>query len=288
MARKSFEGKTVLVTGAASGIGRATAREVVKRGSRVVLTDISPVDEIAGELGDKVVHAESLDVSDHDAVMALAEKAGPVDIAMNVAGIARWGSIDRMPHSDWRDLIEINLMGPINVMEAFVPPMIKAGKGGHVVNVSSAAGYFGLPWHAAYSGSKFGLRGVSEVLRFDLRPHKIGVTLVCPGAVDTGLVQTLQIAGVDREHPAMVAMNKRFQGHAKTPEHVAKCIAHGVERNKYLVVTSPDIRIGVLAQRYFPPGYELFMKIANRQMVRVGEKALTSASREPDPTPTGR
>jgi NAD(P)-dependent dehydrogenase (short-subunit alcohol dehydrogenase family) len=165
-------------------------------------------------------------------------------------------------------------MGPINVIEAFIPPLIRAGGGGHLVNVSSAAGYFGLPWHAAYSASKFGLRGVSEVLRFDLRPHKIGVTLVCPGAVDTGLVQTLNIAGVDREHPALKKMTQRFQGHAKSPEHVARCIIAGVERNRYLVVTSPDIRLGVLAQRYFPPGYELAMRLANRQLVRVAGKAL--------------
>ena len=78
-------------------------------------------------------------------------------------------------------MIDVNLMGPISVLECFVPPMIEAGRGGHVVNVSSAAGLFGLPWHAAYSASKFGLRGVSEVLRFDLRRHGIGVSLVCPG-----------------------------------------------------------------------------------------------------------
>src|SRR3546814_12206274 len=74
-------------------------------------------------------------------------------------------------------------MGPIHVMECFVPPMIAAGHGGHLVNVSSAAGLFGLPWHAAYSASTFGLRGISEVLRFDLARHGIGVSLVCPGRV---------------------------------------------------------------------------------------------------------
>ena len=78
-------------------------------------------------------------------------------------------------------MIDVNLIGPISVLECFVPPMIEAGRGGHLVNVSSAAGLFGLPWHAPYSASKFGLRGVSEVLRFDLRRHGIGVSLVCPG-----------------------------------------------------------------------------------------------------------
>ena len=77
---------------------------------------------------------------------------------MNIAGVSTWGSIERLRHSDWQKMIDVNLMGPISVLECFVPPMIEAGRGGHVVNVSSAAGLFGLPWHAAYSASKFGLR----------------------------------------------------------------------------------------------------------------------------------
>ena len=81
------------------------------------------------------------------------------------------------------------------------PPMVAAGRGGHLVNVSSAAGLVALPWHAAYSASKYGLRGLSEVLRFDLARHRIGVSVVVPGAVKTPLVQTVQIAGVDRDDP---------------------------------------------------------------------------------------
>src|SRR3546814_9729733 len=115
-------------------------------------------------------------------------------------------------------------MGPIHVMECFVPPMIAAGRGGHLVNVSSAAGLFGLPWHAAYSASKFGLRGISEVLRFDLARHGIGVSLVCPGGVDTGLVRTIEIVGLDGEAPDMVRMRRRFQRHAitRSEEHTSE------------------------------------------------------------------
>jgi NAD(P)-dependent dehydrogenase (short-subunit alcohol dehydrogenase family) len=271
MRRTPLSGKTCLVTGAASGIGRATAEALARQGNRLVLTDISPIEGVAP---DAVVHSASLDITDRDAVQQLAADAGPVDVVMNIAGISTWGSVDRLSHEDWRAMIEVNLMGPINVIEAFVGPMVRERRRGHLVNVSSAAGYFGLPWHAAYSASKFGLRGVSEVLRFDLRPHGIGVTLVCPGAVDTGLVRTLNIAGVDRDHPLMQKMTQRFQGHAKSPDHVARCIISGVERNRYLVVTSPDIRVGIMAQRFFPPGYELAMRLANRQLVRVVGKAL--------------
>ena len=119
-------------------------------------------------------------------------------------------------------MVDVNLMGPISVLECFVPPMIEAGRGGHVVNVSSAAGLFGLPWHAAYSASKFGLRGVSEVLRFDLRRHRIGVSLVCPGAVRTPLVDSVEIVGVDRSDPRIRREIARFERHAVSPERVAE------------------------------------------------------------------
>ena len=138
--------------------------------------------------------------------------------------------------------MSINLMGPIHVIETFVPPMVLAGNGGHLVNVSSAAGLVALPWHAAYSASKYGLRGVSEVLRFDLARHRIGVSVVVPGAVKTPLVETVEIAGVDREHPQVRKWVDRFGGHAVSPEVVADKMLRGVARNRYLIYTSNDIR----------------------------------------------
>src|SRR5699024_4232771 len=161
----------------------------------------------------------------------------------------------------WRSLVEINLMGPIHVLETFVPPMIAAKKGGYIVNVSSAAGLFGLPWHAAYSATKFGLRGISEVLRFDLREHNIGVSLVCPGAVDTGLVQTLNVVGIDKEHPKAQALAQRFQRHAVTPEHAAQRILQGVRKNKYLVFTSRDIQFGHWFTRKWEWPYTVVMRL---------------------------
>jgi short-subunit dehydrogenase len=163
-------------------------------------------------------------------------------------------------------------MGPISVLECFVPPMIAAGRGGQVVNVSSAAGLFGLPWHAPYSATKFGLRGVSEVLRFDLRRHRIGVTLVCPGAVRTPLAGTVTIVGVDRERPDIRAFVERFERRAVTPEHVAQRILDGVERNRYLVFTSRDIRWGFWLQRKWALPYELAMRALNRSFTRIAER----------------
>jgi NAD(P)-dependent dehydrogenase (short-subunit alcohol dehydrogenase family) len=281
MTVKSLNGKRCLITGAASGIGRATALAAAGRGAQLVLTDIdaqglaSAGREIAAA-GGTVLHAGVADIADHAAVAALAEEVhaahGSMDVVMNIAGVSAWGPIERLEHRHWQRMIDINLMGPINVLECFAGPMVTAGRGGHIVNVSSAAGLFGLPWHAAYSASKFGLRGISEVLRFDLRRHGIGVSLVCPGAVKTPLVGTVEIVGVDRTSPRIAKLIARFERHAVSPEHVAARILTGIEKNQYMVFTSRDIRVGYFVQRKFALPYEFAMRRLNDHLVAVAEK----------------
>jgi NAD(P)-dependent dehydrogenase (short-subunit alcohol dehydrogenase family) len=282
MPPKSVENKRVLITGAASGIGRATAVTSARKGARLYLTDINeaPLAAVAAEIraaGGNVDHAEALDISDHAAVAAMADEIhsahGSVDIVMNIAGIAVWGTIEALSHDQWRRVVDVNLMGPIHVLECFVPAMISAGRGGHVVNVSSAAGIFGLPWHAPYSAAKFGLRGISEVLRFDLHRHDIGVSLVCPGAVDTGLVNTIEIAGVDRSSPTIQRFTARFRRSAVTPETAAARILEGIERNRYWVYTSRDIQVAHFLQRRFETPYVFLMRLVNDRFASVMHKA---------------
>ncbi len=277
----SLSGKRCFLTGAASGIGRATALAAARRGADLYLTDIDAegLERAAAEIGvaGRVSYARAIDIRDHDAIVAVAEEIhaahGSMDVVMNVAGVSTWGTIDKLEHSDWQQMIDVNLVGPIGVLECFVPPMIAAGRGGHVVNVSSAAGLFGLPWHAAYSASKFGLRGVSEVLRFDLRRHGIGVSLVCPGGVRTPLVESVNIVGVDPESPRIRKLKERFEKRAVSPEHVAEKIVEGIEKNRYMVFSSRDIQVGYWFQRKFAPPYELAMRLANRQLTKAAERA---------------
>lgn len=280
---RDLTGARCVLTGAASGIGRATALAATARGAELVLTDVraEALEAVAAEVranGGTVLHAAALDVADHAAVVAFAHDVhaahGALDVVLNVAGISTWGTIDRLEHRHWRRVVDVDLMGPISVMSCFVPPMIAAGRGGHVVNVSSAAGLFGLPWHAPYSAAKFGLRGASEVLRFDLRRHRIGVSLVCPGAVRTPLTGTVEIVGVDRDAPQIRSLVERFERRAVSPEHVAECILRAVETGRELVFTSPDIRFGHWVQRVFPPAYELAMRAMNRWFTRVAERNL--------------
>ncbi len=267
-------GRIVLVTGAASGIGLATAHRVAAEGGRLVLTDVATERLQAAvaairATGGSVLHHEALDVSDRDAVDSFAGRVhdlvGSVDVVMNIAGISTWGRIQDLEAEHWRRTVDIDLMGPIHVLSAFVPTMIAAGRGGHVVNVSSAAGLFGLPLHAPYSAAKFGLRGVSEVLRFDLERDGIGVTLVCPGAVRTPLVGTVDMVGIDRDDPRVRTAVAGFEKHAVEPEAVADQIVTAMRKGRYLVLTSPDIRIGHLAQRYLPWAYDRAMRLLNRR-----------------------
>ncbi|ABW68626.1 SDR family oxidoreductase [Desulfosudis oleivorans] len=283
---KNFTDKKCFITGAASGIGRSTALAMARRGARLFLTDINaePLEAVVKEIeqeGGTVAAWEAFDIRDLDRVRAFSNRIhqahGAMDIVMNVAGTAIWGTVDRLKHIHWKTMIDINLMGPINVIECMVSEMVRAGQGGHLVNVSSAAGLIALPWHAAYSASKFGLRGLSEVLRYDLRPHRIGVTVVCPGAVKTPLVGTAQILGVDKSHKAARKMIRRFEKHAVTPEKVAADIIQGIEKNRYMVITSFDIRMAWWAKRRFFFAYHLAMIVISRFFRRMARKAAPAA-----------
>ncbi|MBS1694602.1 MAG: SDR family oxidoreductase [Actinobacteria bacterium] len=270
--RGGFTGKRCLLTGAASGIGRATALKLAVDGAELYLTDrdadglATTVADVRA-LGAEVPEYRALDIADYDAVAHFAAdihtRHPAMDVVMNIAGVSAWGTVDQLTHEHWKSMIDVNLMGPIHVIETFLPPMVAAGRGGHLVNVSSAAGLVALPWHSAYSASKYGLRGLSEVLRFDLARHRIGVSVVVPGAVKTPLVQTIQIAGVDRDDPRVRRWTERFAGHAASPERVADRILGGVCKNRYLIYTSADIRALYLFKRLAWLPYSMAMARVN-------------------------
>ena len=286
---QGFAGKRCFLTGAASGIGRSTALKLAAEGAELFLTDRNAegLEQTVAEaraLGATVSAHRALDISQYDEVAAFASDihdAHPsMDVVMNIAGVSAWGTVSNLEHRHWESMVSINLMGPIHVIETFVPPMVLAGRGGHLVNVSSAAGLVALPWHAAYSASKYGLRGLSEVLRFDLARHRIGVSVVVPGAVKTPLVQTVEIAGVDREDPQVRKWVDRFGGHAVSPDLVADKILRGVIKNRYLVYTSSDIRALYAFKRVAWWPYSVAMRRVNVIFTR----ALRPAKKGPSKT----
>lgn len=292
----TLAGRTVLITGAASGIGRATAKAAAAAGAHLVLTDLHPdaLDTSVAEIGadgGSVVYHQAGDISDHDWVRSFANQVdaevGVMDVVMNIAGVSAWGTVENLEHRHWRTMVDVNLMGPIHIIECFVPQMVRRGQGGHLVNVSSAAGLLALPWHAAYSASKFGLRGVSEVLRFDLRRHGIGVSLVCPGGVDTPLVDSVDIVGINRDDRRVKAAINHFHKSAVTPEKAADAILKGVRKNHFLVYTSFDIRFGYWWSRKFALPYEIAMRVANDQFDRLAKVAARSSEHADRTAPDG-
>jgi len=148
--------------------------------------------------------------------------------------------------------------------------MIRAGQGGHIVSVSSTAGLIGLPWHAVYAATKHALVGMSEVLRYDLRKHNIGVSVICPGAVNTGLVQTAEI---NTDNKAVVDKTRKyFQKIAISPDKVADLIIKAIRSRKFIVITSFDIKLFYFVKRFCFPLYYLIMIQISRSMDKILKK----------------
>ncbi|MBM7603112.1 3-oxoacyl-[acyl-carrier protein] reductase [Metabacillus crassostreae] len=191
---QSLEGKVALVTGAGKGIGRAIALALAKEGVSVGLLartekDLIDVTKEIEALGAKSAYATA-DVSSMDAVNAAVEKMtkslGPTDILINNAGIGKFGKFLELDPQEWKNIIDVNLMGVYYVTRAVLPQLIEKN-GGDIINISSTAGQKGAPVTSAYSASKFGVLGLTESLALEVRKHNIRVTALTPSTVATEL-----------------------------------------------------------------------------------------------------
>jgi NAD(P)-dependent dehydrogenase (short-subunit alcohol dehydrogenase family) len=187
-----FAGKVAIVTGAASGIGRATARRLSAEGAKVACVDVSQeaLEEVATEIGERAT-ALPCDVSDpeqvRDTIGAVAGQLGPPDVCCNIAGIGHhYDSVD-MPFEDWQRIIAVNLTGTWLVCQAVLPHMLD--RGGVIVNTASTAGLQAQPYAAAYSASKAGVVMLTKGLALEYADRKVRVNAVAPGGVDTPLIR---------------------------------------------------------------------------------------------------
>jgi NAD(P)-dependent dehydrogenase (short-subunit alcohol dehydrogenase family) len=192
--------KTVVVTGAGSGIGRATALAFAREGARVAACDVdhARLDELASELGDRALVVRKVDVADRaqmrelaDAVHALVPQ---VDVLVNNAGVSVAAAFVDTTLEDWDWLLGVNLRGVIHGCHFFVPAMVKHGAG-QVINMSSILGLVPSLNQSAYVASKFAVLGFSQTLRSELMPHKVGVTALCPGMIATSIVRDGRMSG---------------------------------------------------------------------------------------------
>jgi NAD(P)-dependent dehydrogenase (short-subunit alcohol dehydrogenase family) len=257
---RDFAGKLVLVTGAASGIGRESALAFARAGADLVVCDVDErgLEETATAargLGRRVL-ARRVDVASRDEVRAFAEAVHreheAVDVLMNNAGVGLGGAFLETSLEDWEWVLAINLWGVIHGCHFFLPPMVRRGRGGHVVNVSSAAGFVATSPLAAYATSKFGVFGLSEALRDELRPHRIGVTTVCPGIIDTPITRTSRMVGRFATPHARTAIVEAYRRRNYGPERVAANVLKAVRRGRAVAPISPEAWVMYLVKRFAP------------------------------------
>jgi NAD(P)-dependent dehydrogenase (short-subunit alcohol dehydrogenase family) len=269
---KIVKGTKIFIAGAASGIGRATAFAMGRLGARLFLTDFNEnglleTCRLVRQTGGEVCLHNAFDISVYEQVKSFADEVhrdfGPLDILINNAGIALFSIVEDMEHAHWQKVINTNLWGPIHGIECFLKEMIQAKKG-HLVNISSTAGLTGAPWHAAYATAKWGLVGLSEVLRYDLMQHHIGVSVICPGAVDTPMKHSVEILAVDKVSESVQKIIQRFEKHAISPEKAAKIIIDAIEKNRFMVITSFDIKVLYFLKRYCFPVYHIILRYISK------------------------
>lgn len=237
-----FADQVAVVTGGASGIGRSLATQLVAAGARVVIADANGplADEVAAALGPRV-RAESVDVTDPSAVRRLVEdtcaREGGIDVLFNNAGIAVFADARDTSLDDWNRQIDVNLRGVIHGIDAAYPLMVRRGRG-HIVNTASAAGLLPIPANIAYVATKHAVVGLSLTLRAEARHFGVRVSVVCPGVIDTPIVQSAKIVGPARETVLADPLLR-----LRSPDKLATAILRGVRRNRAIIPFTAEVRL---------------------------------------------
>ena len=257
MARSDFHPRVSIVTGGASGIGRAIAAELVARGSHVVVADLdgAAAQRTAGELGPNA-SAATVDVSDAGAVAALVDATvaehGRLDVMVNNAGIAVGGLLEELEERHWAKAIDVNLRGVVNGVSAAYPHL-RAQGGGHILNTASLAGLIPAPAMLPYTTTKHAVVGLSTALRAEAASQGVRVSVLCPAFVDTPLLDDVYAAPPSLGGRSVRARVRLMQPRFLTAEHVARRAVDGLAANKAV------IPVGFLAHaswrllRYAPP-----------------------------------
>ncbi|GCD36268.1 short chain dehydrogenase [Streptomyces chrestomyceticus JCM 4735] len=267
-----FGGQLVLVTGAASGIGRATAFAFAEAGARVVAVDrdaegAARTADLARLVGAPQAWAETVDVSDEAAMEKLADKVaaeyGTVDVLVNNAGIGLSGSFLSTTTEDWKKVLDVNLWGVIHGCRLFGRQMAERGQGGHIVNTASAAAFQPSKVLSAYGASKAAVLMLSESLRAELAGQGIGVTAICPGIVNTNITTTARFTGVsaDEEKRRQAKVARAYGLRNYPPEKVADAILRAVVRNEAVVPVTPEARGAHLMSRFTPRALRALARI---------------------------
>ncbi|MFH8556004.1 SDR family oxidoreductase [Streptomyces celluloflavus] len=267
-----FGGQLVLVTGAASGIGRATAFAFAEAGARIIAVDrdaegAARTADMARLIGAPQAWGEAVDVADEAAMEKLADKVdaayGTVDVLVNNAGIGLSGSFLQTSSEDWRKVLDVNLWGVIHGCRIFGRRMAERGQGGHIVNTASAAAFQPSRVLPAYSTSKAAVLMLSECLRAELAGQGIGVSAICPGLVNTNITATSRFTDVpaDEEKRLQAKAARMYGMRNYPPEKVADAVLRAVVRNQAVVPVTPEARGARLMSRFAPRALRALARI---------------------------
>jgi hypothetical protein len=269
-----ISGKVAVVTGAASGIGRALAYDLARRGAKLAISDVDRIGLAETARHARVigatVHEQQLDVTDRDAVLAYADAVvaefGAVNIVINNAGVAFTGEVEKMSFEQIERVMDVDFWGVVHGTKAFLPHLIASGDG-HLVNISSLFGLLGMPSQSAYNAAKFAVRGFTESLRQEMliNGHPVEVTCVHPGGIKTAIARNAgTVEGVDQSEFADFFDRKLAKTSA---ESAARTILRAVASNRPRVLVGLDAKLLDLLVRTIGARYQrLFATMARRVM----------------------
>jgi len=282
---KNFENSVTVITGAASGIGRALALNLTKRGAIVVLADknmqgLNETHKMVTALGG-TASVHELDVSDAaafaDLATAVNDKYGKVNMLFNNAGVSLIDKVSEQSLEDFHWLMNINFWGVVHGCKAFLPYLQKEDEAA-LVNVSSLFGLLALPLQSAYNASKFAVRGYTEALRTEMTGTPVQVTCVHPGGIKTDITKNAKVSDgaldVSQEQ-----LSKDFEKQAKTTaEQAAQVIISGLEKKKRRILIGADAKILDFLVRMFPARYSKILGFEKGVLAKRKEMAAAKLS----------
>jgi NAD(P)-dependent dehydrogenase (short-subunit alcohol dehydrogenase family) len=253
----NLRGKWALVTGAASGIGYECALAFARRGANLVLSDVNAVgletarQEIAATGVRCIAHV--CNVASEEAVLAFAaavqKDIGAVDVLVNNAGVAFLGAFEETPLAQWRRILDVNVLGIVHCIDAFLPAMRSAGGPRKIVNVASLAGVAPAPNMCAYAASKHAVVGLSEVLALELHDTPLSVLVVCPGIINTNIVFVPASTAPGISEAQMQKLRKYYEVSGCHPRVVGDDVARAIEADDAYLFTGPMAKPGALLAR---------------------------------------
>jgi NAD(P)-dependent dehydrogenase (short-subunit alcohol dehydrogenase family) len=256
-----LKGRAAIITGAASGIGRALAHALARRGCHLALADVNMagLEETAQRAATGVrITRHSLDVGDAQAIAAFPDlvraEHGRVDLLVNNAGVALGGTFEQIDEADFDWLLAINFFGAVRMTRAFLP-MLKASDDARIVNISSIFGIIAPPGQTAYCASKFAVRGFSESLRHELKDTSVGVTVVHPGGVATSIARNARHSQVLSPQELAIALASIEAKLKMPPSQAGETIVRGIEQRKPRIVVGNDAKFASLIERMAPVRY---------------------------------